>query len=136
MSFKRFCPHLTHSPHSHLSHPPSGFRCAANANIQFLSEWQSVVASGFLPLLPVQSSPAACVIEDTFSSLPQPTGPVLATFQSSTSVPVGSLILNKDAKGFSSWWTTLPPPDLLDTPTQVCLLDYNILLPLPHFFHE
>ncbi len=76
------------------------------------------------------------MIEDTFSYIPQPTGPVPATFQSSTSVPVGYHILNKDAKGFYSWWTTLPPPDLLDTPTQVCLLDYNILLPLPHFFHE
>ncbi len=58
-----------------------------------------------------------------FGSLPQPTGPVPATFQSSTSVPVDSLILNKDAKCFPSWWTTSPPPDLLDTSTQVCLLD-------------
>ncbi len=39
--FKRFCPPLTHSPHSHLSHPPSGFQCAANGHFQSLSEWQS-----------------------------------------------------------------------------------------------
>ncbi len=134
--FKRFCPPLTHSPHSNLSHLPSRFRCAGNGHLQSLSAWQLGDASGFLPLLPVPSSPAAHVIGDTFGSLPQPTGPVPATFQSSTSVPVDSLILNKDAMGFPSWWTTSPPPDLLDTPTQVCLLVYNTLLPLSHFFHE
>ncbi|KAF4113988.1 hypothetical protein G5714_006533 [Onychostoma macrolepis] len=122
--FKRFCPPLTHSPHANLSHPPSRFRCAANGHLQPLAVWQSGDASSFLPLLPVPSSPAARMIGDTFGSLPQP------------SVTVDSLILTKDAIGFPSWWTTSPPPDLLDTPTQVCLLDYNTLLPLPHFFHE
>ncbi len=134
--FKCFCPPLTHSPHSNLSRPPSRFRRAANGHLQSLSVWQSGDASCFLPLLPVPSSPVARVIGDTFGSLPQPTGPVPATFLSSTSVPVDSLILNEDAKGFPSWWTTSPPQDLLDTPTQVCLLDYNTLLPLSHFFHE
>ncbi|KAF4105118.1 hypothetical protein G5714_014449 [Onychostoma macrolepis] len=116
--FKRFCPPLTHSPHADLSHPPSRFRCAANGHLQSLSVWQSGDASSFLSLLPVPSSPAARMIGDTFGSLPQPTDPVLATFQFSTSVTVDSFILTKDAIGFPSWWTTSPPPDLLDTPTQ------------------
>ncbi|KAF4100116.1 hypothetical protein G5714_018312 [Onychostoma macrolepis] len=108
--FKRFCPPLIHSPHADLSHPPSRFRCAANDHLQSLSVWQSGDASSFLPLLPVPLSPAARMIGDTFGSLPQP------------SVTVDSPILTKDAIGFPSWWTTSPPPDLLDTPTQPCML--------------
>ncbi len=90
--FKRFFPPLTHSPHSVLSHPPSRFWCAANGHLQSLSGWQSGDASGFLPLLPVPSSPVARVMGDTFGFLPQPLGPIPVTFQS----------MNKDAKEFST----------------------------------
>ncbi len=78
--FKRFCPPLTHSPHSHLSYPLSGFRCAANNHLQSLSKWQSGDASSFLPLLPVPLSLAARMIGDMLGSLPQPTGPVPPIF--------------------------------------------------------
>ncbi len=56
-----------------------------------------------------------------------------ATFQSSASL---SLIPNKDAEGFPSWWRTSPLPDLLGTPSQVCLPQHDTLLPLSHFLHE
>ncbi len=56
-----------------------------------------------------------------------------ATRQSSTSL---SIILNKDAKGSPSRWRVLLLPDLLDTPSQVCLPLHNTLLPLSHFLHE
>ncbi len=59
--------------------------------------------------------------------------PTPATFQSSASL---SIILNKNAMGFPSWWRTSLPPDLLDTPTQECLPHHNTPLPLSHFFHE
>ncbi len=65
------------------------------------------------PSPPTTCSFFARMIGDTFGSLSQPTGPVQATFKSSTLVPVDSLILNKDAKGFPSWWIK-PPPDLLE----------------------
>ncbi len=52
---KRFCPPLTHSPHSDLSHPPSGFRCAENDRLRSISGWQSRDVSGFLPLLTCSS---------------------------------------------------------------------------------
>ncbi len=55
------------------------------------------------------------------------------TFQSSASL---SLIPNKDAEGFPSWWRTSPLPDLLGTPSQVCLPLHDTLLPLSHFLHE
>ncbi len=86
-----------------------------------------------VPLPPVPSPPAARVIGDTLGSLLQCTGPTLATFQSSASL---SILLNKDTKGFPSWWRTSLPPDLLDAPTQVCLPHHNTPLPLSHFFHE
>ncbi len=123
---KRFCPPLTHSPHSDLSHPPNGFRCAAKKHLWSISGWQSRDASDFLPLLPVPSSTAARVIGDTFGFLPQPTGPILATIQPT----------NKDANDFPLWWMTSPPSDLFDTPTQVCLPDRNTPVPLSHFSHE
>ncbi len=44
------------------------------------------------------------------------------------------LILNKDAIGFPSWWTTSPPLDLLDTPTQVCLSRLQHSAPSIAFF--
>ncbi len=120
--FKRFCPPLTRYPHSDLPHPPSRFWCAEtpNSHLQSILGWQSGDASGFLPLLHVPPSPAACRIGDTFGFLPQPTSPVPATLQS----------MNKDAKDFPSWWTKSPPPDLIDTPTQVCLPEYNTQHPL------
>ncbi len=86
-----------------------------------------------VPLPPVPSPPAARVIGDTLGSLLQCTGPTLATFQSSASL---SILLNKDTKGFPSWWRSSLPPDLLDAPTQVCLPHHNTPLPLSHFFHE
>ncbi len=132
--FKRFCLPLTHSPHSDRSNPPRRFQCAANGYLQM--SFSVAVGRHIGPSPPTTCSFITRVIRDTFGSLPQPTSLVPATFQSSTSVPVDSLILNKDAKGFPSWWTTSPPPDLLDTPTQVCLLDYNYLLPRSYFFHE
>ncbi len=73
------------------------------------------------------------MIGDTTSSLLQHTGPTPATFQSSASL---SIILNKDANGFASWWRTSLHPDLLDTPTQVCIPHHYIPLPLSHLFHE
>ncbi len=63
----------------------------------------------------------------------QRTGPAWATFQSSASL---SIIPNEDAEGFPSWWRTSPLPDLLDTPSQVCLPQHDTLLPPSHFFHE
>ncbi len=48
-----------------------------------------------------------------------------ATFQSSDLL---SIILNKDANGSPSWWRTSLPPDLLNTPTLVCLPHHNIPL--------
>ncbi len=69
--FKRFCPVLTHSPHSDLPHPPSRFWCAANRHLQYISGWQSGDSSVFLPLRLVPLSPAARVIGDTFGFLPQ-----------------------------------------------------------------
>ncbi len=100
--FKRFCPPLTRYPHSDLPHPPSRFWCAENSHLQSFLGWQSGDASGFLPLLHVPPSPAACMIGDTFGFLPQPTSPVPATLQS----------MNKDAKDFPSWWTKSPPRTL------------------------
>ncbi len=67
------------------------------------------------------------------SYLLQRTGPASATFQSSGSL---SIISNKDVEGFPSWWRTSPLPDLLNTPSQVCLPHHDTLLPLSHFFHE
>ncbi len=58
---------------------------------------------------------------------------MMATFQSSASL---SLIPNKDAEGFPLWWRTSPLPDLLGTPSQVCLLQHDTLLPLSHLLHE
>ncbi len=120
---KRFCPPLTHFPHSDLSHPPSGFRCAEKDRLRPISGWQSRDASGFFPPLPVLLSPVARVIGDTFGFLPQP---ILATLQPT----------NKDADDFTLWWMMSPPSELFDTPTQVCLPDRNTPLPLFHFFHE
>ncbi len=73
------------------------------------------------------------MIGDTIGFLLQRTGPAPATFQSSASL---SIIPNKDARGFPSWWRTSPLPDLLDTPSQICLPQHDTLLPLSHFFHE
>ncbi len=84
-----------------------------------------------LPSIPLP--PADCVIGDTLSYLLQRTCPASATFQSSASL---SIIPNKDAEGFLSWWRTSPLPDLLDTPSQICLPQHHTLLPLSHFFHE
>ncbi len=96
---KRFCPPLTHSLYSDLSHPRSGFWCAEKDHLRSISVWQSRDVSGFLPLLPVPPSPMARVIGDTFGFLPQPTGPILATLQPK----------NKDANFFPLWWMTSPP---------------------------
>ncbi len=132
--FKRFCPPPTRSPHSGLSHPPPGVWCAERVHQhQPISVWHSGDASGFLPLPPVPSPPAARMIGDTPGSILQRTGPTPATFQSSALL---SIILNKDVNGFTSWWRTSLSPDLLDTPTQVCLPHHKTLLPLSHFFHE
>ncbi len=56
-----------------------------------------------------------------------------AIFQSSASL---SIIPNKDARGFPSWWRASLLPGLLDTPSQVCLPQHDTLLPLSHFVHE
>ncbi len=37
---------------------------------------------------------------------------------------------------FPSWWRTSPLPDLLGTPSQLCLPQHDTLLPLSHFLHE
>ncbi len=60
-------------------------------------------------------------------------GSKLATFQSGALL---SIILNKDANGFPSWWRTSLPPNLHDTPTPVYLPHHNTPLPLSHFSHE
>ncbi len=67
-------------PHSGLSHPPPGVWCAERVHQhQPLSVWHSGDASGFLPLPPVPSAPAARVIGDTPGSLLQRMGPTQAT---------------------------------------------------------
>ncbi len=109
--FKRFCPPPTRSPHSGLPHPLDGFGVQKESiNISLCR-----------------------VIGDTPSSLLQRTGPTPAPFQSSASL---SIIRNKDANGFALWWRTSLHPDLLDTPTQVCIPHHYIPLPLSHLFHE
>ncbi len=60
-------------------------------------------------------------------------GSKLATFQSGALL---SIILNKDANGFPSWWRTSLPPNLHDTPTPVYLPHHNTPLSLSHFSHE
>ncbi len=86
----------------------------------------STVQSVLLP-------PAGHMLGDTVGSLLQRTDPVPATCQSSTSL---SIIPNKDAEGFPSWWRASLLPGLLDTPSQVCLPLHDTLLPLSHFIHE
>ncbi len=90
-------------------------------------------ASGLPPLPSVPLLPADHRIGDTIGSLLQRMGPAPAFFQSSASL---SIIPNKDAWDFPSWWRTSPLPGLLDTPSQVCLPQHDTLLPLSHFFHE
>ncbi len=97
------------------------------------SVWQLGDTSGLPPLPSIPLPPADRVIGDTLSYLLQRTGPASATFQSSGSL---SIISNKDVEGFPSWWRTSPLPDLLNTPSQVCLPHHDTLLPLSHFFHE
>ncbi len=109
---------------------PRGLVCRKS---QPLSVWHSGDAPGSLPQAPVPSPPATRVIGDTPGSLLKHTGPTPATFQSSALL---SIILNKDANGSPSWWRTSLPPDLLGTPTQVCLPHHYTPLPLSYFFHE
>ncbi len=130
---KRICPPQTRSPHSDLSHPPPEVWGAERVQHNFSSVWQLGDALGFPPLPSVPLPPADHVIGDTIGSLLQRTDPAPAIFQSSASL---SIIPNKDARGFPSWWRTSPLPGLLDTPSQVCLLQHDTLLPLSHFFYE
>ncbi len=130
----RICPPPTRSPHSDLSYPPLRFRCAERVHQHHSSSvWQLGDASGLPPLPSIPLAPPDHVIGDTIVYLLQRTGPAPATFQSSASL---SIIPNKDARGFPSWWRTSPLPDLLDTPSQVSLPQHDTLLPLSRFFHE
>ncbi len=129
---KRFSPPRTRSPHLNLSQPPFEAWCADLVHPHFYSGWQLGDASVFPPLQLALCS-SSCMLGDTAVSLLQCTEPVSATRQSSTSL---SIILNKDAKGSPSRWRVLLLPDLLDTPSQVCLPLHNTLLPLSHFLHE
>ncbi len=130
----RICPPPTRSPHSDLSYPPLRFRCAERVHQHHSSSvWQLGDASGLPPLPSIPLPPADHVIGDTIVYLLQRTGPAPATFQSSALL---SIIPNKDARGFPSWWRTSPLPDLLDTSSQVCLPQHDTLLPLSRFFHE
>ncbi len=121
------------SPHSDLSHPPLEVWCAERVHPHFSSDWQLGDASGFPPLQSILLPPAGHVLGDTVGSLLQRTDHVPAIFQSSTSL---SIIPNKDAEGFPSWWRASLLPGLLDTPTQACLPLHDTLLPLSHFIHE
>ncbi len=116
---------LTQICHTH----PSKF----GVHHHFSSVWQLGDASGFPPLLSVLLLPAGHVLGDTVGSLLQRTDPVPTIFQSSTSL---SIIPNKDAEGFPSWWRASLLPGLLDTSTQECLPLHDTLLPLSHFIHE
>ncbi len=111
---------------------PRGLVCRTSSPSFFLG----LAVGGRIRLSPLQSvllPPAGHMLGDTVGSLLQRTDPVPATFQSSTSL---SINLNKDAKGFPSWWRASLLPGLLDTPTQVCLPLHDTLLPLSHFIHE
>ncbi len=87
----------------------------------------------FPPLQLVHSPPANRMLGDTAVSLLQCTEPVPATHQPSTSL---SIIPSKDAEGSPSRWRVPLLPDLLDTPSQVCLPLHDTLIPLSHFLHE
>ncbi len=130
---KRICPPQTRSPHSDLSRPPLEVWCAERVHPHFSSVWQLGDASSFPPLQAVPLPPAGHVLGDMVGSLLQRTDPVPAIFQSSTSL---SIIPNKDAEGFPSWWMASLLPGLLDTPTQVCLPLHDTLLPLSRFILE
>ncbi len=130
---KRICPPQTRSPHSDLSHPPLEVWCTERVHHHFSSVWQFGDALGFPPLQSVLLPPVDHVLGNTIGSLPQRTDPVPAIFQSSASL---SIIPNKDARGFPSWWRASLLPGLLDTPSQVCLPQHDTLLPLSHFIHE
>ncbi len=130
---KCICPPQTRSPHSDLSQPPLEVWCAERVHPHFSSVWQLGDASVFPPPQSVLLPPAGHVLGDTVGSLLQRTDPMLATFQSSTSLSINP---NKDAEGFPLWWRASLLPGLLDTPTQVCLPLHDTLLPLSHFIHE
>ncbi len=128
----RICPPQTHSPHLDLSHPPFEVWCAEKVQHHFSSVWQLGDVLGLPPLPSVLLPPADHVLGDTIGFLLQRTDPVPAIFQSSASL---SIIPNKDARGFPSWWRASLLPGLLDTPSQVCLPQHDTLLP-PIAFHS
>ncbi len=130
---KCICLPQTRSPHSDLSQPPLEVWCAERVHPHFSSVWQLGDASVFPPPQSVLLPPAGHVLGDTVGSLLQRKDPMLATFQSSTSLSINP---NKDAEGFPLWWRVSLLPGLLDTPTQVCLPLHDTLLPLSHFIHE
>ncbi len=115
---KRICPPQMRSPRSNLSQPPLEAWCAERVHPHFSSVWQLGDAFVFPPLQSVLLPPAGHVLGNTVGSLLQRTDPVPATCQSSTSL---SIIPNKDAESFPSWWRESLLPGLLDTPSQVCL---------------
>ncbi len=129
---KHICLPPTRSPPSDLSYPPLRVRCAERVHQHHSSSvWQLGDASGLPPLPYIPLPPADRVIGDTLILSPTAYGTASATFLSSASL---SIIQNKDAEGFSSWWRTSPLPDLLDTPSQVCLPPHDTLLPLSYLY--
>ncbi len=70
--FKRFCPPLTHSPHSALSHLPSRFGVQQTAIFNLFQCGSRETHQAFSP---TTCSFFARMIGDTFGSLSQPTGP-------------------------------------------------------------
>ncbi len=128
---KRICFPQTRFPHSDLSHPPLEVWCAEGVQHHISSVWQLGDALGLPPLPSVLLAPADHVLGDTIGSLLQRMDPAPAIFQSSASL---SIIPNKYARGFPSWWRASPLPGLLDTPSQVCLPQHDT--PLSHFVHE